>query len=184
MSESPKGVVGFMETANRLAPLIASRAHTLDEFLDELEQALKQEGSDFPSGKHLGNFVAKLSNPSGYILGFYLQAAEHKGLIPKGSLEWNMEKTHQEAKILFSDADKEKELSDWMVSKDKPQQELAMREALLQEKAPEEPEYCAIGNPQLKEHYQQGDSDAKNFVFRCLKKMLAEGRLFYEDLWQ
>jgi hypothetical protein len=164
--------------------LIASRTRTLDDFLDELEKALKQEGSDFPSGKHLGNFVAKLSNPSGFILAFYLQAAEHKGLIPKGSLEWSMEKTHQEAKKLFSDSRKEEQLSDWMVSKEKPQQELAMREALLGQKTADEPEYCAIGNPELRDKYMQDDLHAKNFVFRCLQKMLAEGKLFYEDLWQ
>lgn len=155
--------------------VVADIIHDCETY-DDLASKMK-EGGVFLE-KILNNFPNRLSSPQGYAINVALQLAKMSK-----QTTVNVEKlTPAEAceemeRLLIMNMDASVATA--------ARKELSLRElAQLVQKAGIRPEYCQVGNPELKKKYDEADPAARQFVFDCAKLLLLKGMRFYEDIWK
>ena len=182
-SMNPSQNKSWEDCVNEDAVKAIQEIDTHDALINALTRGITGEKL-FYDQKGFNNFVGRLANPYGNFLSSFLSLLEFKGLCVKEDLQLTVTQFHEKmCSILARVGDLKEPKIDSMV-------EYAIHELKLRTSSQEVeimgnfPDYCAVGNPELKRKYDDNDSQAKEFVFQCAKKLILSGARFYEDIWK
>ncbi len=175
------------DRANRIAASVIGTAETHDAFFD----AIQAQGVSFAGKVGFNNFVAQLSNGSGYQIPTVLSWA---GMVNSSEevpdfATLTVEETHERIERVLGNTALIDTLKKMGVSEGtlrSAHRELDMRKDIQKDTQflSSFPSYCQVGNLELKTKYADQDALAKEFVFRCAQKIMVEKRATFTDLWQ